>query len=78
MDDLKKYAERQAYNTTADYDDEAKNQAIAMPLPVIPPIRPQLQNQNQHFLNPNMLQNPFNEAHQLLQQQQQQQIAYFH
>uniref|UniRef100_A0A914QXN8 Uncharacterized protein n=1 Tax=Panagrolaimus davidi TaxID=227884 RepID=A0A914QXN8_9BILA len=70
MDDLKKYAERQAYNTTPDYDDEAVNQAIAMPLPVIPPIRPRLQQnhpirpqlQNQHF--PNLLQNPFNESQQ--------------
>uniref|UniRef100_A0AC35G0S7 Uncharacterized protein n=1 Tax=Panagrolaimus sp. PS1159 TaxID=55785 RepID=A0AC35G0S7_9BILA len=56
MDDLKKYAEHQAFNTTPDYDDEAVNQAIQMHLPIIPPfrpriqqnppIRPQLQNQN--------------------------------
>uniref|UniRef100_A0A914Q8H2 Uncharacterized protein n=1 Tax=Panagrolaimus davidi TaxID=227884 RepID=A0A914Q8H2_9BILA len=74
MDDLIKYAEHQAYNTTPDYDDEAVNQAVAMPLPIIPPIRPQLQqippirpqlqNQNQHLINPNLLGNPFNEAQQ--------------
>uniref|UniRef100_A0AC35G9I4 Uncharacterized protein n=1 Tax=Panagrolaimus sp. PS1159 TaxID=55785 RepID=A0AC35G9I4_9BILA len=99
MDDLIKYAEHQAYNTTPDYDDEAVIAAVQMPLPIIPPfrprlqqiplIRPQLQNQNQHFINPNLLRNPFNEVQQqqnfmnqqmqmlMLQQQQQQQIAQF-
>uniref|UniRef100_A0A914PMP5 Uncharacterized protein n=1 Tax=Panagrolaimus davidi TaxID=227884 RepID=A0A914PMP5_9BILA len=32
VDDLMKYAEHQAYNTTPDYDDEAVNQAVEMPL----------------------------------------------
>uniref|UniRef100_A0A914PEC1 Uncharacterized protein n=1 Tax=Panagrolaimus davidi TaxID=227884 RepID=A0A914PEC1_9BILA len=71
-----------AYNTTPDHDDEAVNQAVAMPPPIIPPIRPQLQ--NRHLINPNLLGNPFIEAQQqqifmnqqMLQQQQQQQIAY--
>uniref|UniRef100_A0A914Q679 Uncharacterized protein n=1 Tax=Panagrolaimus davidi TaxID=227884 RepID=A0A914Q679_9BILA len=58
-----KYAERQAYNTTTPDYDEAVNQAVAMPLPVIPPMNPQLQNQNQHLINPYLLQNPFNEAY---------------
>uniref|UniRef100_A0AC35GH01 Uncharacterized protein n=1 Tax=Panagrolaimus sp. PS1159 TaxID=55785 RepID=A0AC35GH01_9BILA len=79
--------EHQAYNTTPDYDGEA----VQMPLPIIPPMRPQLQNQNQHFGNPNLFQNPFIEAQQqqnfmnhqmqmlMLQQQQmaQQQMAHF-
>uniref|UniRef100_A0A914Q620 Uncharacterized protein n=1 Tax=Panagrolaimus davidi TaxID=227884 RepID=A0A914Q620_9BILA len=51
-------------NTTPDYDDEAVIQAVEMPLPIIPPVRPQLQNQNQNFVNPNLSQNPFNEAQQ--------------
>uniref|UniRef100_A0A914QF40 Uncharacterized protein n=1 Tax=Panagrolaimus davidi TaxID=227884 RepID=A0A914QF40_9BILA len=34
MDDLMKYAEHQAYNTTPDYDDEAVIQAVQMPLPI--------------------------------------------
>uniref|UniRef100_A0AC35ER57 Uncharacterized protein n=1 Tax=Panagrolaimus sp. PS1159 TaxID=55785 RepID=A0AC35ER57_9BILA len=74
MDDLKKYAEHQAFNATPDYDDEAVNQAIQMPLPIIPPFRPRLQQnppirpqlQNQNFVNPNLLQNPFFEAQQQL------------
>uniref|UniRef100_A0A914QAF2 Uncharacterized protein n=1 Tax=Panagrolaimus davidi TaxID=227884 RepID=A0A914QAF2_9BILA len=44
MDDLMKYTEHQAYNTTPDYDDEAIIRAVEMSLLIIPPIRPQLQN----------------------------------
>uniref|UniRef100_A0A914P7X6 Uncharacterized protein n=1 Tax=Panagrolaimus davidi TaxID=227884 RepID=A0A914P7X6_9BILA len=56
VNDLMKYAENQAYNTTPDYDDEAVNQAVEMPLQIIPPIRLQLQ--NQHFINPKLFGNP--------------------
>uniref|UniRef100_A0AC35GKR1 Uncharacterized protein n=1 Tax=Panagrolaimus sp. PS1159 TaxID=55785 RepID=A0AC35GKR1_9BILA len=75
MDDLMKYAERQTYNTTPDYDDDAVNQAVAMPLL-----------NHQPAINPNLLKNPLikaqqqqyfmNQQIQMLMLQQQQQIAY--
>ena len=76
MDDIMKYAEHQAYNTTPDYDDEAVIQAVEQPLPIIPPIRPQLQ--NQRFVNPNLLRNPFIEVQhqQMLMNQQMQMLQH--
>ena len=76
MDDIMKYAEHQAYNTTPDYDDEAVIVEVEQPLPIIPPIRPQLQ--NQRFVNPNLLRNPFIEVQhqQMLMNQQMQMLQH--